>query len=101
MTARSVGHTTVGLLQLRGERCGAHVVHEFEQVLPALLPEAGLHVAQEGQVLLPRVRLREEVLEGLAQREQDLLVVHWLVAASDRPALKLTDGALKLFLTSV
>lgn len=92
MAACSVWYTTVGLLlQLRGQGRLAHVVHEFEQVLPALPPEAGLHVAQEGQVLLPRVRLREEVLEGLAQREQDLLVVHWLVAASDRAALKLTE----------
>lgn len=59
-------------------------IHEFEQVLPALAPEAGLHVTQEGQVLLPRVRLGEQVLEGLPQREQNLLVVHWLVAALGR-----------------
>lgn len=60
------------------------MVHELEQILPALPPEAGLHVTQEGQVLLPRVRLGEEVLEGLAQGEQDLLVVYWLVPALDR-----------------
>lgn len=60
------------------------MVHEFEQVLPALSPEAGLHMAQEGQVLLPRVCLREKVLKGLPQGEQDLLVVNWLVPALDR-----------------
>lgn len=60
------------------------MVHEFEQILPAFPPEAGLHVTQESQVLLPRVGLGEQVLEGLAQREQDLLVVYWLVAAKDK-----------------
>lgn len=55
------------------------MVHEFEQILPALAPEAGLHVTQEGQILLPRVCLGEQVLEGLPQWEQDLLVVNWLV----------------------
>lgn len=60
------------------------MVHEFEQILPALPPEAGLYMAQEGQILLPRVRLREQVLKGLPEREQDLLVVYWLVPALDR-----------------
>lgn len=54
------------LLQLAGERRLADVVHELEQVLPAFSSKACLHVAQEGQVLLARVRLREEVLEGLS-----------------------------------
>ncbi|TNN85357.1 hypothetical protein EYF80_004379 [Liparis tanakae] len=33
--------------ELLGERRLADVIHEFEQVLPALAPEAGLHVTQE------------------------------------------------------
>lgn len=45
------------------------MVHEFEQILPSFAPEAGLNVTQEGQVLLPGVGLREQVLEGLPQRE--------------------------------
>lgn len=57
------------LLQLLGESGLAHVVHEFEQVLPAFAPEAGLNVTQEGQVLLSGVGLREQVLKGLPQRE--------------------------------
>ena len=85
MTLHSVWCTTIGfLLQLLGESRLADVVHEFEQILPAFPPEAGLNVTQEGQVLLPRVGLGEQVLEGLPQREQDLLVVHWLVPTSDR-----------------
>lgn len=58
------------------------MIHELEQVLPAFPSEACLHVAQEGQVLLARVRLREEVFEGLSQWQQDLLVVHRLVPAA-------------------
>ena len=60
------------------------MVHEFEQILPALLPEASLNMTQEGQVLLPRVGLGEQVLKGLSQREQDLLVVYRLVPTLDR-----------------
>lgn len=45
-------------------------------------------MAQESQVLLARVRLREEVLEGLSQWQQDLLVVHRLVPAAGRVKLK-------------
>lgn len=79
--------STVGfLLQLLGERRLADVVHEFEQILPAFPPEAGLHVTQEGQVLLPGVGLGEELFEGLAQREQDLLMVHRFVAANRQKA---------------
>lgn len=64
------------------------MVHELEQVLPAFPSEACLHVAQESQVLLARVRLREEVLEGLSQWQQDLLVVHRLVPAAGGVTLK-------------
>ncbi len=60
------------------------MVHEFEQILPAFPSEAGLHVTQEGQVLLPRVCLGEQVFKGLSQGEQDLFVVHRLVPALER-----------------
>lgn len=70
-------------MQLFGDGSLADVVHEFEQVLPPLLPEAGLHVTQERQVLLPGVGLGEQVLEGFAQGQQDLFVVYWLVSASN------------------
>ena len=59
------------------------MVHEFEQVLPAFAPEAGLNVTQEGQVLLAGVRLGEQVLEGLTQGQQDQLVVHGFVPGKD------------------
>lgn len=73
---------TVGLLPQSCRQSGlADVLHELEQVLPALPSEAGLHVTQEGQVLLPGVGLREQVLKSLAQRQQELPVVHWLVPA--------------------
>lgn len=67
-------------MQLLSESRLADVVHEFKQILPTLASEAGLHVTEEGQVLLSRVGLGEQVLEGLTQREQDLLYVHWLVS---------------------
>lgn len=68
---------TVGLvLQLLGEGRFTHMVHEFQQVLPALAPEAGLHMAQKGDVLLSGVRLREQILESLTQRQQDQPVIH-------------------------
>lgn len=55
------------------------MVHEFEQVLPALFPEACLHMTQKRQVLLSGVGLREQVLEGLSQWQQDLPMIHWLI----------------------
>lgn len=71
---------TIGLvLQLLGESRLADVVHELEEVLPAFASEAGLHVTQEGEVLLARVRLREQILERLAQGQQDELMVHRFV----------------------
>lgn len=57
------------------------MVHELEEIMPALLPEAGLNMTQEGQVLLSGVGLREQVLKDLPQREQDLFVVYWFVPA--------------------
>ena len=81
----SFWYTTIWfLLQLLSESRLADMVHEFEQILPALPPEAGLHMTQESQVLLPRVCLGEQILKGLPEREQDLLVINWLVPASDR-----------------
>ena len=81
-TSKVSDGTIVLLLQLRlAEGRLADVVHELEQVRPALAPEAGLHVAQEGQVLLAGVRLGEHVLEGLTQGQQDQLVVHWFITA--------------------
>lgn len=59
------------------------MIHEFEQIVPTLPSEAGLHVAQEGEVLLPRVRLGEKLLEGLQQWKQDLLLVNRLVASNE------------------
>lgn len=41
------------LLQFLGESRLADVIHQFEQILPAFAPEAGLDVTQKGQVLLP------------------------------------------------
>lgn len=41
------------LLQLLVECRLADVIHEFEQIVPTLTPEAGLHMAEEGQILLP------------------------------------------------
>lgn len=71
---------TIGfVLQLLGESRLAHVVHELEQVLPAFAPEAGLHVTQEGDVLLARVRLREQILKRLTQGQQDELMIHGFV----------------------
>lgn len=78
-------HTTVGLLlQLFSQSRLADMVHEFEQILPTLSPEAGLHMPQESQVLLPWVGLREKVFKGLPQREQYLLMVNWLVPTLER-----------------
>lgn len=58
---------TIGLvLQLLGEGRLAHVVHELEQILPAFATKASLDVTQEGDVLLARVRLREQILKRLA-----------------------------------
>lgn len=74
------GRVTIGfLLQLLGESRLAHVVHEFEQVLPTFTPETGLHVTQEGDVLLTRVCLREQILKRLTQRQQDMLMIHRFV----------------------
>lgn len=71
------------LLQLLGEGRLADVIHEFEQIVPTLPSEAGLHVAKEGEVLLPWVRLGEKLLEGLQQWKQDLLLVNRLVASKE------------------
>lgn len=46
-------HTIRFLLQFLGESRLADVIHQFEQILPAFAPEAGLDVTQKGQVLLP------------------------------------------------
>lgn len=59
------------------------MIHEFEQIVPAPTPKAGLHVAEEGQVLLARVRLREKLLKGLQQWKQYLLLVNWFVTAKE------------------
>lgn len=80
MAALISGSTICFLLQLLGERRLADVIHEFEQVVPALAPEAGLHMAEKGKVLLPRVCLGEKLLKGLQQWKQDLLLVNWFVA---------------------
>lgn len=82
--ARVEERTTVTIrlvLQLLGEGRLAHVVHELEQVLPAFPSEAGLHVTQEGYVLLAGVRLREQILKRLAQGQQDELMIHGFVPA--------------------
>lgn len=67
-------------LQLLSQSRLANMVHESKQILPALFPKAGLYMAQEGQVLLPGVRLGEQVLKSLPQGQQDLPVVYWLVS---------------------
>lgn len=41
-------------------------------------------MAKEGEVLLPRVRLGEKLLEGLQQWKQELLLVNRLVASKEK-----------------